>query len=187
MSNFSRPYPLFSVCGLNCGLCPMHIGNYCPGCGGGPGNQPCKIARCSQQHNAVEYCFECAEFPCSHYDGIEEYDSFITHRHQLKDLEKAKTIGIEAYKAELAEKMRILSYLLENFNDGRKKNLFCIAVNLLALEDVNAALAQIEAEINSNNLSQKEKSAVAAGTFENISVMRGITLKLNKKPKTDNA
>lgn len=26
MKNFIRDYPLFSVCGLNCGLCTMHIG-----------------------------------------------------------------------------------------------------------------------------------------------------------------
>ncbi len=183
MSEFSRPYPLFSVCGLNCGLCPMHIGAYCPGCGGGPGNQPCKIARCSQQHNAVEYCFECAEFPCSHYDGIEEYDSFITHRHQCQDLVRAKAIGIEAYKAELEDKMLILRYLLDNFNDGRKKNLFCIAVNLLALEDVKAVIEKISAVTNSNNISQKEKSALMAEAFERTAAERAIVLKLNKKPK----
>lgn len=49
MKNFKRNYPLFSLCGLNCGLCPMHLNNYCPGCGGGAGNQPCTIARCSLQ------------------------------------------------------------------------------------------------------------------------------------------
>lgn len=33
MKDFNRSYPLFSLCGLNCGLCSMHIDNYCPGCG----------------------------------------------------------------------------------------------------------------------------------------------------------
>jgi hypothetical protein len=37
MKDFKRLYPLFSLCGLNCGLCPMHLDNYCPGCGGGAG------------------------------------------------------------------------------------------------------------------------------------------------------
>jgi len=27
----------------------MHIGGYCPGCGGGEGNQSCKIARCGME------------------------------------------------------------------------------------------------------------------------------------------
>ena len=34
MKGFTREEPLFSQCGLNCGLCTMYLGNYCPGCGG---------------------------------------------------------------------------------------------------------------------------------------------------------
>ena len=47
MKGFKRNNQLLSLCGLNCGLCPMHIDGYCPGCGGGAGNQSCRIARCS--------------------------------------------------------------------------------------------------------------------------------------------
>ena len=32
-----REYPLLAMCGLSCGLCTMHLGGYCPGCGGGDG------------------------------------------------------------------------------------------------------------------------------------------------------
>ena len=39
MKGFTRREPLFSLCGLKCGLCRMHLGGYCPGCGGG-GGQP---------------------------------------------------------------------------------------------------------------------------------------------------
>ena len=39
MKDFIRDDDLFSLCGLNCGLCTMHIDGYCPGCGGGEGNQ----------------------------------------------------------------------------------------------------------------------------------------------------
>ena len=35
MKGFSRKEPMFSLCGLNCALCAMHVGGYCPGCGGG--------------------------------------------------------------------------------------------------------------------------------------------------------
>ena len=34
MKGFTRREPLFSLCGLKCGLCRMHLGGYCPGCGG---------------------------------------------------------------------------------------------------------------------------------------------------------
>ena len=46
MKNVHREYPLLAMRGLSCGLCTMHLGGYCPGCGGGDGNQSCAIARC---------------------------------------------------------------------------------------------------------------------------------------------
>ena len=54
MKGFERKNQLFSLCGLNCGLCPMLLGNYCGGCGNG--NQSCRIAKCSLEHGKIEYC-----------------------------------------------------------------------------------------------------------------------------------
>ena len=71
MKGFNRQNQLFALCGLNCGLCPMFLSKHCPGCGGGEGNQSCKIARCSLEHGGVEYCLQCDEYPCSKYDHIE--------------------------------------------------------------------------------------------------------------------
>ena len=45
-------------------------------------------------------------------------------------------IGEEAYNKEQAEKRRIFDRLLAEYNDSRKKTLFCLAVNLLPLEDL---------------------------------------------------
>ncbi|MCI8464813.1 MAG: DUF3795 domain-containing protein [Lachnospiraceae bacterium] len=92
MKGFTRLDLLFSLCGLNCGLCPMHLDGHCPGCGGGEGNQPCRIARCSLQHGKTEYCSRCQEFPCEKYEDIEAFDSFVTHQNQKKDLEKQQKI-----------------------------------------------------------------------------------------------
>ena len=55
MKGFERKNQLFSLCGLNCGLCPMRLGNYCGGCGNG--NQSCGIAKCSLEHGKIEYCY----------------------------------------------------------------------------------------------------------------------------------
>ena len=41
MKGFARAETRFSLCGLNCALCSMQLGGYCPGCGGGAGNQSC--------------------------------------------------------------------------------------------------------------------------------------------------
>ena len=181
MKGFVRKDSFLSLCGLNCGLCSMHVDGYCPGCGGGEGNQSCKIAKCSLVHEKVEYCSQCSEFPCEKYEGIDEYDSFITHQNQMKDLAKAEKIGVEAYSTEQKEKAEFLKLLLSNYNDGRKKTFFCLAVNLLDIADLRTIMQQIKDVIEMSDLPLKEKSAKAAKFFQEIAEQRQITLKLKKK------
>ncbi len=183
MNNFNRSNLKFSLCGLNCGLCTMHVDNYCPGCGGGAGNQPCAIARCSLQHDGVEFCYLCHEYPCEKYAGIDMFDSFITHCNQLKDFKKVIKIGLDTYMSELAEKMELLKFLLANFNDGRRKSFFCLAVNLLELQDVKSIVKEISANADSENLTIKEKAALAAELFQALAARRNIVLRLNKKAR----
>lgn len=181
VKNFERTDQLFSLCGLNCALCTMKLDGYCPGCGGGAGNQGCAIAKCSLQRGGLQYCYQCVDYPCEKYNGIDEFDSFITHRNQLKDMEKAKKIGIEQYHWELVEKAEILQTLLANYNDGQRKTFFCVAVNLLNLDDLKIVINQI-AETEILTLTLKEKAACAVAQFESIANQRNLILKLNKKP-----
>ena len=181
MKGFNRQNQLFSLCGLNCGLCPMFLNQYCPGCGGGEGNQSCKIARCSMEHDSVQYCFQCSEYPCEKYDHIDDYDSFITHRNRKPDMEKAKRLGIDAYNAEQAEKANILEVLLSNYNDGRKKTLFCVAVNLLELQELQTVLREIDRKPDIEIMTLKEKSAFVAGLLQDAAAIKNIDLKLHKK------
>jgi hypothetical protein len=161
----------------------MKLGNYCPGCGGGEGNQGCKIARCSLQQDNIEYCFQCTSYPCEKYEGAQQYDSFITHFHQLSDMQRIKEIGIEQFHADLEKKLEILMYLLENYNDGRKKNFFCVAINLLDIQDTQMVLDKLKVETQSANLTLKEKAAIATTLFNEIAETRNIKIKLNKKPE----
>ena len=181
MKDFCRNDLSFSLCGLNCSLCPMRLGGYCPGCGGGAGNQTCAIARCSLQHDHIEYCFRCPEFPCSHYIGVEEYDSFITHQRQLRDLQRAQEIGIKAYNQELTRKSAILQTLLAEYNDGRRKTFYCIAVNLLPLYQVEGVMQQVSNDPALNALPIKEKAACVVALFEAVASWDGLVLKLRKK------
>ena len=179
MKDFKRENLLFSLCGLNCGLCPMNINLYCPGCGGGEGNQSCSIAKCSLQHGNVEYCFQCENYPCEKYDNIDEFDSFITHQHRKQDMEKFEKLGIRRYYAEQQRKKLLLNHLLNTYNDGRKKTLFCVAVNLLELEDLEIIISELDA--NTSNLTLKEKSAHAASLLQEAATQNNIVLKLRKK------
>lgn len=146
MKGFNRQNLLFSLCGLNCGLCPMFLNKNCPGCGGGEGNQSCKIAKCSMEHDGVQYCFQCSEYPCEKYDHI-------------------------------------LETLLVNYNDGRKKTLFCVAVNLLELQELQTVLKEIDRKPDMEVLTLKEKSTFVAGLLQDAAAKNDIDLKLHKKKR----
>lgn len=179
MKGFKRKNQLFSLCGLNCGLCPMFLGKHCTGCGNG--NQSCKIAKCSLEHGNIEYCFECENYPCEQYQNIDEYDSFITHKRQKSDLKRAQNIGIKEYNLEQQEKMQILSYLLSNFNDGRRKNFFCVAVNLLELSELHDVMEQIQSNDKLSLLPIKEQCLYVTNILKKIADKRNIQLKLVRK------
>lgn len=161
----------------------MHLDGHCPGCGGGEGNQSCKIARCSLQHGKPQYCSQCEEFPCEKYEKIDVFDSFVTHQNQKRDLKKQQETGVEAYRSEQEEKIRILEWLLQNCNDGRKRTFFCLAVNLLELEDVNNVMGQIKSVENFGELPLREKAAYVTEQFQKAADTQGIVLKLRKKKK----
>ena len=179
MKNFKRDNLLFSLCGLNCGLCPMNLNQYCPGCGGGEGNQSCSLAKCSLQHKNIEYCFQCENYPCEKYNGINDFDSFITHQHQKQDMRKFRVIGAELYTAEQQRKKALLNHLIDTYNDGRKKTLFGVAVNLLELNDLENIISELDG--NTSNLTLKEKASHAARLLQEIASKKDILLKLRRK------
>ena len=187
MNYRTHSYPRFSACGLNCGLCPNYYlhtqGQFrCPGCAGeGFADQhpSCSILTCVQK-NGLEYCFDCADFPCEKYEGADQLDSFITHKHQFRDIKKAQEIGMKAYAEELDQKVEILQELLEHYNDGRKKTLYCLATNLLNLKDVQAVMEQVKNEVSPDS-PLKERAKQAAELFHRMAEQRNIELKLRKK------
>lgn len=105
--------------------------------------------------------------------NIDEFDSFITHMNQKIDMEKMLRIGEEAYNSEQIEKRQILDRLLSEYNDGRKKTLFCLAVNLLPLEDLRSVFEDGDDEMTvKDRAKQMEKRLKKRSSVE---------LKLRKK------
>lgn len=182
MKNFYREHPQFSQCGLNCLLCPMYLGRYCPGCGGGEGNQSCAIAHCAIERAAGEFCSQCGQFPCQRYEKMTEYDSFLPHRQMLRDLKRSEELGLAVYLKQLEERRAILDQLLADWNDGRRKSFYCLAVYLLELEDLRRSFSELTAAVPAD-CSIKEKALTAVEILKKTADSNHITLKLNKKPK----
>jgi hypothetical protein len=188
MRHSERGCPMFSACGLNCCLCPRYHtdgASRCPGCGakGFSGKHPsCGVLSCCRR-KGLEYCYRCGEYPCGKYDNAGAYDSFITHKNQLSDFARAKDFGVDAYIAELDEKHEILKLLIANYDDGRRKSFFCLAVNLLSLADIKRVMDSITAKTEPSS-TQKEKANEAARLLEQAAKESGIELKLRNKPRT---
>ena len=182
MKGFTRAETRFSLCGLNCALCSMHLGGYCPGCGGGPGNQSCTIAKCSLEHGGVLFCWECPQYPCSRYEGFDAADSFVPHRNRQSDIALVRELGLEAYLAQLEEKRAILDELLAHYNDGRRKTFFNTAVYLLPLEDLRAVMAALDSQPDLSAQVVKERALAAVALLQEAADRRDIPLKRKKKP-----
>ncbi len=92
---------------------------------------------------------------------------------QKADLEKMQRIGAESYDAEQVEKRRILDRLLAEYNDGRKKTLFCLAANLLPLEDLRTVFEDTDLQLPIRDRAKLMKKRLKGKS--------GIELKLRRK------
>lgn len=111
MEELNREHQEVSLCGLNCQLCVMNIGGYCPGCGGGAGFSPCAIFRCAKSRGRFEFCFECPDFPCRYYQQSEQFNTFIVHRNQNANLAKIQNQGITSYLEQLQQKRMLHQFV----------------------------------------------------------------------------
>lgn len=163
MMEYRRRDASFSLCGLNCLLCPRYHtegSSRCPGCGGPEFSQKhptCAVVTCSRRHGNVEYCFLCSEFPCRRYKNLPDKDSFITYKNVLRNFSEAEA-NLKKYLSDLRSKEKILEELITRFNDGRSKGFYCLAVNLLPLAELKAVMKIINNEVKNKGISLKEKA-----------------------------
>ena len=187
MEAYKRKNPEFSLCGLNCALCPnFHIhtdGKFkCPGCGGEnfyKKHPSCAIITCSKKHKNVEFCFNCDEYPCKRYLEPSEKDSFITYKNREKNI-KSAIKNLNKYLDEIEKKKRILCELLKNYNDGRMKNYYCIAVNLIPINELDKIMENIIKNEDDKIIEKKEKAKMAKDIFTQVANELKIEIKLRK-------
>lgn len=185
MVPFRREEPRFALCGLNCCLCPrFHTegASRCPGCGGEgfPEKHPsCAVVSCSRRHDGVEFCFECGDYPCERYEDIGKKDSFITYRNVTANLEEAGR-DLEGYLSVLKTKFELLKLLTGRFNTGRSKSLYCLAVELLPLDEIRWIIDSVERETDGEGSGRMSKSAGVAEGIRKRAAELGIELVLRK-------
>ena len=96
-------------------------------------------------------------------------------------MDRFRELGAELYLAEQQRKKDLLDHLLNQYNDGRRKNFFCIAVNLLDLPEIQEAIKQIQSNDELPSLPFKEQCLYVTKVFQKNADKKNIKLKLIKK------
>lgn len=163
MKDYKRKEPSFSLCGLNCALCPrFHTdgSSRCPGCGGPDfalKHPTCAVVTCNIKHDNVEFCYECSLFPCKKYSEPNTSDSFISYKNVIQNMADAK-LDLPEYLKTLKMKQEILKDLILNYNDGKSKGFFCLAVDLLPLSELKSIIAAINDTPDIKEMDKSTKS-----------------------------
>lgn len=115
---------LVAPCGGYCGDCPAYKvkddpalgerlkvvnwnGKPCPGCRPAKGKVQfvegtCETYACSVKHG-VNFCFECAEFPCAKFNPAADRANILPHNIKLFALCYIKRHGVDKWKEKTAE------------------------------------------------------------------------------------
>ena len=190
MEKQSKKYYTLGCCGIDCGLCPRYYTkgeSKCPGCFGknfAEKHPPCSYAICCVKKYGLEVCGQCAEFSCKkYYDKKIEKDSFVTHKKMMENQEIIRRKGIEKFMEEQNIRINILEKILSEYNDGRSKNYFCLAVALLDIKCLNKSLLEAEHETQDKSIQEndfKSKAKILKEIFLEHANKNNIDLKLRK-------
>lgn len=163
MTEQLKKYPVIAACGIDCALCPRFYTSgpsRCPGCGGSDFKEKhpsCGILSCCVLKQGLEVCAQCREFPCIRFEPEKILrDSFVTHQKIFPNHEYIQKNGLPAFLERQEFRIRTLSFLLENFDDGRSKAFYCRNCALLPLQQL-AEIRDLATGLPSS-LTAKEKN-----------------------------
>lgn len=96
---------LIAPCGINCGVCAVHLRekNKCPGCTSANNIKSsrcikCGIKSCKEHKKSVfTYCFECQKFPCSRLKSLEKRYVEKYHLSVIDNLSYIKHYGLDEF------------------------------------------------------------------------------------------
>ena len=183
-----RMYSDVGACGLDCVLCPRYYTegkSKCDGCGSAYSYAAvgCKIFRCCVKEKKFETCAECNDFLCSKFEGADDYDSFITHRKMVSNLKFIKKHGIKEFLNEQKKRQKLLEQMLEQFNEGRSRTLYCVAATLLPIKDLKKSLDFAKKKVKEKGVKDSDlrsKAKILKEILNELALKERIDLKLRK-------
>ena len=183
-----KKYPTIGCCGLDCGLCPRYYtegSSKCPGCAGTgfyEKHPSCGYITCCVNKKGLEVCCQCDEFRCGRFDPWKEdgpeLDSFISYRKAAFNMSFIKKNGLKRFLGQQEKRILLLEKMLDDFDDGRSKNLYCLAAALLSVKALEGAIKKVE---KNKCVDKKEMAKVLKEVLNELAEREGLELTLRKK------
>jgi hypothetical protein len=146
-------YPKVGICGLSCRLCPAYhriTESKCDGCKSESRmNVGCTFIRCAIKKKEVEFCWDCDESGIcgkwnKHREASKHSDSFVCYQKLEDNIHFIQKKSVEEFEKEQLIREQLLKEMLQEFNEGRSKTLYCIASTVLEIEELEHALREVK-------------------------------------------
>lgn len=180
-------HPEIGVCGLSCRLCPMFnskSASRCAGCKSeGRMKVGCPFITCAVKKRGIEFCWQCPDNEScekwhKHRTLGQTRDSFVCYQRLENNIAFIEHHGVVAFVADQEDRERLLSAMLDNFNEGRSKSFYCIAATVMEIEEITEAIAKARAESTGSDIKAKSKALHAI--LNKIAQERNYTLRIRK-------
>jgi hypothetical protein len=187
--NSTEEKNLAGCCGLYCALCPRYqstAASKCPGCKILSLTISCKRYNCCVKKNGFETCAECEAFPCDRYDEFFDWDSFVTHRVCLPNIQQIKHQSLTKWLRQQSKKRQALENLLANYNEGRSCSFYCIAAALLPMPLIAKSVKQAKKTIAAERIATcntKSRAKILRAAIQDFASKANIDLKLRHRGK----
>ena len=181
-------YQEVGVCGLSCRLCPHYHTAGESRCGGCKGEMRmavgCPFITCAVKRKGIEFCWECEDSgPCERWAGHRAYgrerDTFVCYAALEDNIAAIERNGIEAFVAEQLVREALLREMLEEFNEGRSKTYYSIAVTVLDPGEVRSALDAARRE-TTGEADVRVRSRILHSHLDAVASARSLRLVLRK-------
>jgi hypothetical protein len=180
-------YQELGVCGLSCRLCPRYntdAKSRCPGCKSkwrmAAG---CPFITCAVKKKGIEFCWECVENKTcekwkKHRAAGAKADSFKCYQKLNEDIVYIQEKGVPEFEKKQKIREKLLKKMLRDFDEGRSKSYYCIAVTVFAPEEIRSVLAT--ADKAQGRMEIKEKSKMLHALLDKAAANKNYCLKLRK-------
>jgi len=184
---FPAKHREIGICGLSCRLCPRYhteAESRCEGCKSSSRIiVGCPFITCALKKKGLEFCWECVESKrCEkwqkHRAFSKDHDTFKCYQKLEEDIRFIEKNGISEFVKQQKLREQLLKEMLQDFNEGRSKNYYCIASTILRIDELRETLTK--AKNDSKGLAIKGRSKLLHSILDNNAKQKNYFLKLRK-------